>query len=103
MPEGIIILHLCTTNDNHDVWFLIYQARHTDFLVIPENKIFEKMKKAPGGFIIYTSVPKIIITGYTVLQIWCVPDVIVIFHFQLFFTLSPSFTALSIIPAVFLN
>ena len=33
IPEDII-LHLCTTNDNHDVWFLIYQARQTEFFVI---------------------------------------------------------------------
>ena len=28
MPGVIIILHLRTTNDNHDVWFLIYQAEY---------------------------------------------------------------------------
>ena len=31
MPADIIILHLCNTNDNHDVWFLIYQAQHGIF------------------------------------------------------------------------
>ena len=51
------------------------------------------MKKAPGGFTIYTSVPKIIITGYTVLEIWCVPDVIVIFHFELFLPFQPTNSA----------
>ena len=56
MPEDII-LHLCTTNDNHVVWFLIYQARQTEFFVIlgyflsfypsnnPENQILKKWKK----------------------------------------------------------
>ena len=34
MPEDIILLHLCTTNDNHGVWFLIYQAWQTEFFVI---------------------------------------------------------------------
>ena len=34
MPGGIIILQLCTINDNHDVWFLIYQGRQTEFFVI---------------------------------------------------------------------
>ena len=29
MLDDIIILPLRTTNDNHDVWFLIYQARQT--------------------------------------------------------------------------
>ena len=33
MLEDIIILHLCTTNDNHDVWFLIYEVRQTEFFV----------------------------------------------------------------------
>ena len=28
MPGVIIILHLRTTNDNHEVWFLIYQAEY---------------------------------------------------------------------------
>ena len=37
----------------------------------------------------YTIVPKIMIIGYTVPEIWCVPDVIVVFHFELFFTLLP--------------
>ena len=36
----------------------------------------------------YTSVPKIMIC-YTVPEIWCVTDVIAIFHFVLFFTLLP--------------
>ena len=64
MPGGIITLHLCTTNDNHDVWFLIYQARQTEFFCHfelflallppnnPENQHFEKMKKAQGDIII---------------------------------------------------
>ena len=39
----------------------------------------------------HSSVPKIIIIGYTVLEIWHVMDVIVIFHFGLFFTLLPIF------------
>ena len=69
MPEDIIILHLFATNDNHDVWFLIYQARQTKFFVILgyflpfyptnylENQNFEKMKKASGDIIHHTSVP----------------------------------------------
>ena len=69
MPEDIIILHMCTKNDNHDVWSLIYQARQTGFFVIlgyflpfypsnnPEIQNFQKMKKAPGDIIIHASVP----------------------------------------------
>ena len=83
----------------------------------PKNKNFTKLKKAPGDIIIldkcldtpplpsdspkngkkkhleissfYTSVPKIMIIGYTVPEIWHMVDVIVIFHFGLYFTLSP--------------
>ena len=74
MPEGIIfhfplyILYF-TTNNNHDVWFLIYQARQTEFFVVlgyflpfnpsnnPENQNFEKMKNVHADIIIYKSVP----------------------------------------------
>ena len=38
----------------------------------------------------YTNVPKIMIIWYTVPEIWCVTDVIVIFHFELFFALLPN-------------
>ena len=56
-PEGIVILHMCTINDNHDVQFLRYGARQTDFFCHfelflpfyppndPKNQNFEKMKK----------------------------------------------------------
>ena len=65
MPGDIIILHLCTTNDNHDAWFLIYFIILGYFLPFyappppskPENQNSEKIKKAPGNIIIYTSVP----------------------------------------------
>ena len=33
-PRDIIILHICTINDNYDVWFLRYGARQTEFFVI---------------------------------------------------------------------
>ena len=33
-PPDVIILHMCTTNDNHDVWFLKYQAQKSQFFVI---------------------------------------------------------------------
>ena len=47
-------------------------------------KISKKKKNACN-----TSAPKIIIICYTVPEIWCVTDVIVIFHFGLFFVLLP--------------
>ena len=63
MPGDIVILHLCTANDNHMMWGSSnrYGARQTEFFVIldhfcppphpppssnnPENQNFEKMKK----------------------------------------------------------
>ena len=151
MPGDIIILHLCTTNDNHDAWFLIYfvilgyflpfyappppqQSRKSKFwknkksswkhyhlhkctindnhmiygswdikcnrqlflssLVIfypftplkPKKRKYQKIEKKQNTCRYH--VPKTMIIGYTVAEIWCVPDVI-IFHFDLFFTLSP--------------
>ena len=71
MPRDIITLHLCTTNDHHDIWLLIYLAEYTTtdqnfchfglFLSIyppknSENQNFGKMKNAPGNTI-YASVP----------------------------------------------
>ena len=64
----LYILHFIT-NNNHDVWFLIYQARQREFFVIlgyflpfypsnnPENQNFEEMINVPGDIIIYTGVP----------------------------------------------
>ena len=57
----------------------------------PKNKNFKKKKrkKTPGHTSFYASTPKIMIICYTVLEIWCVTDVIVIFHFWLVFALLP--------------
>ena len=52
-------------------------------------KIPKTEKKGLEISSIYTSVPKIIIICYTVLEIWRVKDAIVIFHFGLFFALLP--------------
>ena len=30
----IIILHMCTKNHNHEVWFLKYRVRQTEYFVI---------------------------------------------------------------------
>ena len=58
-------------------------------------KISKKMKKKKHleSSPFYTSVPKIMIIGYTVPEIWQVTDVIIIFHFGLYFFLFPSLTA----------
>ena len=53
-------LHLCITNDDHDVWFLRYQPDFLSFWAFfallptnnPENQNFEKMKKFPGHIIL---------------------------------------------------
>ena len=53
-------------------------------------KILKKWKRKKKHLEIssfYTSVPKIMIICYTVPEIWHVTDVIVIFHFGLFFAL----------------
>ena len=63
------------------------------FILLPPNsqknenlkKDDEKKKCLEISF--YTSVPKIMIICYTVLEIWHVTDVIVVFHFGPFFAL----------------
>ena len=50
-------------------------------------KISNKFKKHLEILSFYTNVPKIMIICYNVPEIWCVMDVIVIFHFGLYFTL----------------
>ena len=97
-PGDIIILHKCTINDNH-TWFLRYEARQTELFVIlghfltfdppnnPKTKNLKKTRKYLKISSFYTSVPKIMIICYTVPKIWCMMDVIVIFHFVLFFAI----------------
>ena len=52
-------------------------------------KISKKLKKRPEISSFYTSVPKIMIIGYSVPEMWRVADVIVVFHFGQFFALLP--------------
>ena len=54
----------------------------------PENQNFAKMKKTLETSSFYTCVPQTMIIRYTAPEIWRVMDVIVIFHFGLFFALS---------------
>ena len=56
-------------------------------------KISKKWKKLLEMSSFYTSLPKIVIIWYTVPEIWCMADVIVIFHFGLFFAFLPPLTA----------
>ena len=88
-PGDIIILRMCTINDNHMMygsWDI--KQQQTEFFVILDNflptypvktqkiKIAKKWKKHPE-ISFYTSEPKIMIICYTVPGIWCVTDVIV--------------------------
>ena len=97
----ISFTQVCYKWQLYDIWFLRYQLQHTDVFVIfghvlpftplttQKMKISQNWKKKHleiSSF--YPSVPKFMIIGYTVPELWCVPDVI-IFHFELFFTLSP--------------
>ena len=52
----------------------------------PKNQNFEKWKNLLEISSFYRSVPKIMIIWYTVPEIWHVTDVLVTFHFGLFFS-----------------
>ena len=96
----IIILHMCTINDNQMIMvpailsltqiFLLFWTIFYPFtsLTTQNIKILKKIKKHLEISSFYTSVPKIMITCYTVTEIWCVTHVI-IFHFGPLFTLLP--------------
>ena len=103
-PRDIIILHKCTINCDYMLycsWDMVrdgcncYFSFWAAFCFYPSNspKISKKMKKKKKKWLeissFYTSVPKLIIICYTVPEIWCMMDVIVIFHFGLFFALLP--------------
>ena len=98
----IIILHMCTINDIHmmyGVWDINCDKQNFssfwtvfcrfNLLTTWKIKILKNWKKHLEISSFYTSVPKIMIICYTVPEIWCVTDVIVIFHFGLFFALLP--------------
>ena len=70
----ISILHKCTINNNHMMYgswgmkhdgqnFLLFWTIFCSFTPPnnPKNQNFEKMKKTPGGIIIYICIPKIMI------------------------------------------
>ena len=58
-------------------------------LTVQKVKISKKWIKRLEILSFYTSVPKIMIIWYTVLEIWHMAHVIVVFHFGLFFSSSP--------------
>ena len=102
-PGDIIILHKCTKNHDpmlHCSWDMVCDGCKLFFilghflpfypLTAQKMKISKKWKKQLEMSSFYTSIPKIMIIWYTVPVIWYVTDVIVIFHFGLFFALLPT-------------
>ena len=99
--RDIIILHKCTKTHDHMLycsWDVVcdgcnYFSFWAIFCFTPltnrKIKISRKWKNNPEILSFYTSVPKIIIICYTVLETWRVMDAIVVFHFGLLFTLLP--------------
>ena len=107
-PGDIIILHYCAKPQDHRLHcscdmvhdryncYFSFWAIFCPFAPPPPllplrpkkwkyHKIWKKHLEISS---FYRSIPKIMITGSTVPEIWCVPDVI-IFHFELFFALLP--------------
>ena len=67
----------------------VWQNSVTEPLTTQKVKILKNWKNHVEISSFYISVPKIMIISYTIPEIWCVTDVIVIFHFGLFFALLP--------------
>ena len=97
-PGYIIILHKCAKNQDHMLqcsWDMASDGcNHFSFWAIfcpfTPLKAAQKMKiKKKYILSFYTIVPKITIIWYIVPEIWCMTDVIVIFHFGIFFALLP--------------
>ena len=81
-----MILHLCThviSIIDFGLFFPFYPSNS------PKNENFNNKKKPLEIPSFYTIVPKVMIIGYTVPEIWCMTHVTFIFHFGLFFALLP--------------
>ena len=91
-PGDIIILHRCTINDNHMMYgswdteydrqnFLSFWTIFCPFIPLKTRKIkiLKKFKKCLEISPFYTNALKIMIMCYTVPEIQCVTDVILIF------------------------
>ena len=101
--RDIIILYKCTETHDHMLYssldtacngydYFSFWAIFRPFTPLTAQKIKIKKKNEKKYLEIssfYTRLPKIMITCYTVPEIWCVADISVIFHFGLFFALSP--------------
>ena len=106
MPGDIIILHQCTKNHNHMLYypwdmacdrlilfilgyFLPFYPKESRNQNSPRNQNLKKKEKTLEVSSFETSVPKIMIICYTFPEIWHMMVVIVVFHFRLFFALFP--------------
>ena len=102
MPGNIIILHKYTKNHDHMLYcswdtahdtcnYFSFWAIYCPFTPVTAQKM--KISKTWKKFLkissLYISVPKIMIICYTVPEIWRMTDIIVTFHFGLFFALLP--------------
>ena len=97
----IITLHECTKNHDHMLYcswdkpcdgcncYFSFWAIFSPFTLLTAQKIkiSKKRKQHHKISLFYTNAPKIMIICYSVLDIWHVMDVIVIFHFGFFFAL----------------
>ena len=97
MPGDTIILHMCTKNYDqvmsgswdmvHDLCnYFLFWTIFCPFtpLTARKIKILKKQKKPLKISSFYICVPKFIIRWCTLPEMWCVTDVIVISHFELF-------------------
>ena len=102
IPGDIIILHKCTKNHDNMIYcscdMLHYRCTYFSFWAIfcpftpikaRKMEMLKKRKKHLEILSFYASVPKIRVIRYTIPETWRVTDVIVIFHFGLFFPLLP--------------
>ena len=75
-----------------EIWFVtdvivIFHFGPFTLLTVQKMKLSWKWKNRLDILSFYRIVPKIMIICFTVPEIWCVTDVIVLFHFGLFFAL----------------
>ena len=97
-PGNIITLQKCTKTQDHMLYcswdvvcdgcnYISFWAIFCCFTPLTDRKIkiSRKWKNTPEISSFYTSVPKIMIICYTVLEIWHMTDVIIAFHFRHFF------------------
>ena len=85
-PGHIILLHMCAINQDHMMfgsWDMNFNRQNffviLDILLTFYSPNTLKMKKTLEILSFYTGVPKIMIIGFTVPEIWHMSDVIFVF------------------------